>query len=84
MSQSSLLKSKQFAPFFVTQFLGAFNDNIYKNTLMLMLTYGVADSMGLNSHLVLNLAAVLFILPFLLFSGIAGQITEKYVKSSLI
>jgi len=84
MSQSSLLKSKRFSPFFVTQFLGAFNDNIYKNTLMLMMTYGAADALGLNSHLVLNLAAVLFILPFLLFSGVAGQITDKYEKSLLI
>lgn len=84
MSQSSLLKSKRFAPFFITQFLGAFNDNIYKNTLMLIMTYGAAEAMGLNSHIVLNLAAVLFILPFLLFSALAGQIADKYEKSSLI
>tara|TARA_R110002167_G_scaffold52441_2_gene151448 strand:- start:1014 stop:2879 length:1866 start_codon:yes stop_codon:yes gene_type:complete len=84
MSQSGLLKSKRFAPFFFTQFLGAFNDNIYKNTLMLIMTYGAADAMGLNSHIVLNLAAVLFILPFLLFSALAGQIADKYEKSALI
>ena len=84
MSQSSLLKSKRFAPFFITQFLGAFNDNIYKNTLMLILTYGAADAMGLNSHLILNLAAALFILPFFLFSALAGQIADKYEKSALI
>ena len=84
MSQSALLKSKRFAPFFITQFLGAFNDNIYKNTLMLIMTYGAADAMGLNSHIVLNLAAVLFILPFLLFSALAGQIADKYEKSALI
>tara|TARA_R110002072_G_scaffold200650_2_gene358357 strand:+ start:1285 stop:3153 length:1869 start_codon:yes stop_codon:yes gene_type:complete len=84
MSQSSLLKSKRFGPFFITQFLGAFNDNIYKNTLMLIMTYGAADAMGLNSHIALNLAAVLFILPFLLFSALAGQIADKYEKSALI
>jgi len=84
MSQSSLLKSKNFLPFFSTQFLGAFNDNIFKNSLMLMLTYNVSESLGMNTLLVLNLAAVLFILPFLLFSSIAGQITDKYEKSSLI
>tara|TARA_R110001592_G_scaffold30652_1_gene109451 strand:- start:5307 stop:7172 length:1866 start_codon:yes stop_codon:yes gene_type:complete len=84
MSQSALLKSKRFAPFFITQFLGAFNDNIYKNTLMLIMTYGAADAMGLDSHIVLNLAAVLFILPFLLFSALAGQIADKYEKSALI
>lgn len=84
MSQSALLKSPRFGPFFITQFLGAFNDNIYKNTLMLIMTYGAADSMGLNSHIVLNLAAVLFILPFLLFSSLAGQIADKFEKSALI
>lgn len=84
MSQSKLLKSKRFAPFFITQFLGAFNDNIYKNTLMLIMAYGAAEALGLNTHIVLNLAAVLFIFPFLLFSALGGQIADKYEKSSLI
>ena len=84
MSQSRLLKSRRFAPFFITQFLGAFNDNIYKNTLMLIIAYGAAERLGVNSHIVLNLAAVLFILPFLLFSALGGQIADKYEKSSLI
>jgi len=84
MSQSGLLKSKKFAPFFATQFLGAFNDNIFKNTLMLMITFSASDALGMNLNTVLNLAAMLFILPFFLFSGIAGQITDKYEKSSLI
>jgi 1-acyl-sn-glycerol-3-phosphate acyltransferase len=84
MSQSGLLKSKRFAPFFMTQFLGAFNDNIYKNTLMLIMAYGAADGLGMNTHIVLNLAAVLFILPFLLFSAMGGQIADKYEKAALI
>lgn len=84
MSQFSLLKLKNFGPFFATQFLGAFNDNIYKNTLMLIIVFSASDALGLDINLVLNLAAGLFILPFFLFSGIAGQITEKYEKSSLI
>lgn len=84
MSQSALLKSKRFGPFFITQFLGAFNDNIYKNTLMLIMSYGAADAMNLNSDIVLNLAAVLFILPFLLFSALAGQMADKFEKSTLI
>lgn len=84
MSQFSLLKLKNFGPFFTTQFLGAFNDNIYKNTLMLIIAFSASDALGLDINLVLNLAAGLFILPFFLFSGIAGQVTEKYEKSSLI
>jgi len=84
MSQFSLLKLNNFGPFFATQFLGAFNDNIYKNTLMLIIAFSASDALGLDINLVLNLAAGLFILPFFLFSGIAGQITEKHEKSSLI
>jgi 1-acyl-sn-glycerol-3-phosphate acyltransferase len=84
MSQSSLLKSARFAPFFTTQFLGAFNDNIYKNTLMLIITFAASDALGMDINVVLNLAAGLFILPFFLFSAIAGQLTDKYEKSMLM
>lgn len=84
MSQSALLQSKRFLPFFVTQFLGAFNDNIYKNTLMLIIAFKASSALGMNSDTILNLAAGLFILPFFLFSAIAGQITDKYEKSALI
>lgn len=84
MSQSSLLKSKRFLPFFCTQFLGAFNDNIFKNTLMLLIAFHAVEQMGLDVNLVLNLAAGLFILPFFLFSGLAGQICDQHEKSMLI
>lgn len=84
MSQTKLFTSKRFLPFFTTQFLGAFNDNIFKNTLMLLIAFSAADRLGININVVLNLAAALFILPFFLFSGIAGQVTDKFEKSSLI
>jgi len=84
MSQSGLLKSKRFLPFFITQFLGAFNDNIFKNTLMLIIAYSAVSKMGGDINLILNLAAGLFILPFFLFSGIAGQITDCHEKSLLM
>jgi 1-acyl-sn-glycerol-3-phosphate acyltransferase len=84
MSQSALLKSKRFLPFFATQFLGAFNDNIYKNTLMLIIAFKASTAFGMSSDTVLNLAAGLFILPFFIFSAIAGQITDKYEKSALM
>lgn len=84
MSQSSLLKSKRFAPVFATQFCGAFNDNIFKNCLLLIITYHAADKIGLDTTLVLNIAAGLFILPFFIFSALAGQITDKYDKAILM
>lgn len=77
---SNLFKERRFLPFFLTQFLGAFNDNVFKNFLMIMLAY---QSVG-NSALLVNVSALLFILPFFLFSSLAGQIGDKYEKSALI
>ena len=82
-SQFSLLKSRRFAPFFFTQFLGAFNDNVYKNSLMAMITFGLLSS-TMDLSLMNNLGAMLFILPFFLFSALAGQLSDKYEKSYLI
>lgn len=82
-SQFGLLTTRRFAPFFHTQFLGAFNDNVYKNALILLITYQSAQ-VTLDSNTLVNLAAALFILPFFLFSATAGQLADKYEKSFLI
>jgi 1-acyl-sn-glycerol-3-phosphate acyltransferase len=82
-SQFSLLRTRRFAPFFLTQFLGAFNDNVYKNSLMAMITFGLLSS-NLDLSLMNNIGAMLFILPFFLFSALAGQLSDKYEKSYLI
>ncbi len=83
-SQFRLLKQRRFLPFFLTQFSGAFNDNLYKNALLLLVTYSVGDLLGLSVDIVVNFAAFLFILPFFLFSAIAGQVADKYEKSLVI
>lgn len=83
-SQLALLGKRRFLPFFLTQFLGAFNDNIYKNSLLLMVAFAAADSLPFDSDLFINLAAGLFILPFFLFSSLAGQLCDKYEKSLII
>ena len=82
-SQFRLLKTKRFAPFFWTQFFGAFNDNVFKNALMALITFGILQA-GLELHSMNNLGAMLFILPFFLFSALAGQLADKYEKSKLI
>ena len=82
--QLSLLGKRRFLPFFCTQFLGAFNDNIYKNSLLLMAAFAAVDQLPFDSDLFINLGAGLFILPFFLFSGIAGQLADKYEKSLII
>lgn len=84
VNQLSLLKSRRFAPLFITQFLGAFNDNVYKNALVMLITYRIANDIGRNSQILVTLAAGLFILPFFLFSATAGQLADKYERSRLV
>lgn len=81
-SQRALLKSRRFLPLFVTQFFSALNDNIYKQAVLLLLIFQTANVA--DGALYSNLAAGLFILPFFLFSGMAGQLAEKKEKSKLI
>ena len=83
-SQPSLLTQKRFLPYFITQFLGAFNDNIFKNVLLLFVAFASVDTLPISSNLFINLAAGLFILPFFLFSALAGVLADKYEKSWFI
>jgi hypothetical protein len=83
-SQFSLLKQRRFAPFFLTQFFGAFNDNVYKNALIILIAYQAAGQGLGESNTLINLSAGLFILPFFLFSATAGQLADKYEKSRFI
>lgn len=82
--QAKLLTQRRFLPYFLTQSLGAFNDNIYKNTLLLFVAFASVDSLPISSNLFINLAAGLFILPFFLFSAPAGVLADKYEKSAFI
>ena len=82
-SQFGLLKTPRFAPFFLTQFLGAFNDNLYKNSLVVLLAFQAASWTTLKIEVLTNLAAGIFILPFFLFSATAGQLADKYDKARL-
>jgi acyl-[acyl-carrier-protein]-phospholipid O-acyltransferase/long-chain-fatty-acid--[acyl-carrier-protein] ligase len=79
----SLMTSKRFLPLFLTQFLGAFNDNLFKNALVILITYVIAAKTGENAQLLVTLAAGLFILPFFLFSAPAGQLADKYDKAQM-
>lgn len=81
--QFQLLKTRRFLPFFGTQFMGAFNDNLFKNALVVLLTYHAASWTTLKPEVLANLAAGIFILPFFLFSATAGQLADKYDKAKL-
>ncbi|WP_435950681.1 MFS transporter [Psychrobacter sp. DM8] len=82
-NQFQLFKRRRFSAMFFTQFLGAFNDNVFKQALILVLTYTAASQIGVEVSILNNLAAMLFILPYFLFSALAGQIADKYEKSKL-
>ena len=84
VSQFALLRQRRFAPYFVTQLLGAFNDNVYKNALIALIAFNVITTDTADDGLLINLAAGLFILPFFLFSALSGQIADKYEKATLI
>jgi 1-acyl-sn-glycerol-3-phosphate acyltransferase len=90
-NQFALLGERRFGPFFLVQFFGAFTSNLVKNALVIFVTYqgahfaaGSPWLAGIESGVIVNLAAGLFVLPFILFSATAGQIADKYEKSSLI
>lgn len=81
-SQFTLLAKRRFLPFFITQSLGAFNDNLFKQSLILAILYKL--SLEGDRSIWVNLCALLFILPFFLFSALAGQFGEKFAKDALI
>ena len=82
--QFYLFRQRRFVPFFITQFLGALNDNLFKNALLVIIVSSGISASDSNTNFLTNLAAGLFILPFFLFSTTAGQLADKYDKAWLI
>lgn len=82
-SQFNLLTTRRFLPMFLTQFFGALNDNVFKQSLLLVFTYQLISSSTYNTSTLNNLAALLFVLPYFLFSATAGQIADRYEKANL-
>ena len=76
-----LLTARRFAPLFVTQFLGAFNDNLLKASLGIFVTYRLAEQSGLDAASLVMLAGALFIAPFFLFSGASGTLADRTDKA---
>lgn len=84
MSQFNLLKQRKFAPLFWTQFLGAFNDNLLKNAIVMLVTFRAAHVMGIPANQMVSAAGGIFILPFFVFSATAGQLADKHEKGRII
>jgi len=83
-SQFALLKERRFLPFFLTQFLGAGNDNVFKYAFTLLVTYRAHEFSRLETAQSVQLIAALFVLPFLLFSATSGQLADKFEKAGLM
>lgn len=82
--QFLLLKDRRFLPLFITQFLGAFNDNLYKTSLSVLVAYRVWDVDGWRPEILVSFAAALFIFPFILFTPLAGQLADKFPKDRIM
>ncbi len=78
-----LLTTRRFAPLFVTQFLGAFNDNLLKSALAIFVTFRLAGDSGIDAATLVMIAGGLFIAPFFLFSGASGTLADRVDKAAI-
>ncbi|MBQ7196814.1 MAG: MFS transporter [Synergistaceae bacterium] len=83
-NQFSLLLTRRFMPLFLTQFLGAFNDNFFKSALMMLITYRLGDAAGVDSRILVNAAAGVFIAPFFIFAAPASDLADRLDRSVLM
>ncbi len=79
----SLFRTRRFLPLFISQALGAFNDNIFRNALIILVTYRLAAAQGADPGTLIAIAGAVFIAPFFLFSGLAGELADKHDKAKL-
>lgn len=83
-SQFTLLKTRRFLPLFIVQFLGAYNDNLLKTILVVMIAYGLWDIGGMEPGVLVAVATGVFILPFIIFTPLAGAMSDKFDKAVMI
>ena len=84
MNSFRLLSRRRFLPLFITQFLGAFNGNLFKNATIVLILYRLADDQDAGGKVLATLALGLFVLPFFLFSATAGQLADRFDKTRVI
>ncbi|HUZ72130.1 MAG TPA: MFS transporter [Stellaceae bacterium] len=82
-SQFRLLASRRLLPLFVTQFLGAVNDNLFKNALVILIAYRDASN-AQETEILVTVAGAIFIVPYFLFSATAGQLADRFEKHRLV
>jgi 1-acyl-sn-glycerol-3-phosphate acyltransferase len=80
----ALLRDRRFWPLFLTQFLGAFNDNLFKNALVILIAFRAVTVAGIAPEQMVALSGAIFISPFFFFSAISGQLADKFDKAAVI
>lgn len=80
----SAIRSPRFLPFFVTQLLTAFNDNFFKNAMVLWISATAASVVGLSPATTIFVCHGVFVLPFFLFSATAGQLADRHDKAAMV
>ena len=83
-NQLYLFKNRRFLPIFIVQFCGCLNDSIIKNALIILITFKIAQSLTIAPYMLVMLANVLFIAPFVLFASLAGQIADRYERTIIV
>ena len=83
-NQLYLFKDRRFLPIFIVQFCGCLNDSILKNSLIILVTFKLAKELPLPSYVLVMLANVIFIMPFVFFASLAGQIADRYERSTIV
>jgi len=83
-NQFALLRSRRFLPLFLVQFLGAFNDQVYQKAFVALITYRLADQVGVPLPLLGVIASALFILPFAVVTPTAGQYADRVDKAVMM
>lgn len=83
-NQFALLKDRRFVPLFLTMFLGAFNDNLFKALMVVMVAYGVIGLEGWTPEVLVSAAAGVFILPFILMAPLGGALSDKFDKARVM
>jgi acyl-[acyl-carrier-protein]-phospholipid O-acyltransferase/long-chain-fatty-acid--[acyl-carrier-protein] ligase len=83
-NQLYLFKDRRFLPIFIVQFCGCLNDSVLKNALIILITFKIANSLTIAPYMLVMLANVLFIAPFVLFASLAGQIADRYERTIIV
>lgn len=78
------MRERRFKPFFWVQFLGAFNDNVFKTALITLIAFHAVSLTKIDGGMLATVLPGLFILPFFLFSATSGQLADKFEKSKII